>query len=143
MNIPKHKKVLNRTAGGTTTINTSVVDSAGYDRIKFVGSIGDIAASGACVVKLQQGSLANGSDMADVKGSGVSLADGADENVVVIHDVIRPQQRYLRQVFVRSGGNVELDSVIVELSEGINQPEALDSTIKAYKQMGSPDLGTA
>lgn len=143
MRINKHKRVLNSTAAGVTTIASALIDTAGYDRVKIIAAYGDISPSGQVVSKLQMGNASDGSDLADVKGSAITLVDGGDENKVSVHDVIRPQMRYMKHVSVRTGGNVIIDSVIAELGEGHLQPEAIDSTIKAYKQMGSPDLGTA
>lgn len=144
MDQPLIQRSINRTAGATgTQAPAAVTDTAGYDRVKITTLIGDIAASGAAVVKAQHGNLADGSDMADIASSGISFADGADENKFCVHDIIRPIKRYVRSVIVKSGGNVEVDGQIVELGSGMVQVESIPANCKGYKQLGSPASGTA
>lgn len=139
----KLQRVMNATAVGTTTLNGAVVDTLGFEGVRFVAAFGAIT-DGTPDLKGQQGTLADGSDMADLAGSLLSLAD-TDDNDCVVLDIYRPRERYVRCVLVRGGatGSV-VDGVIAELYEPRKQPVTHDSTtVPQSKTLTSPAEGPA
>ena len=94
-------------------------------------------------LKVQQGSLADGSDMADLAGSlHTALAD-TDGNKCLVTDVYRPQKRYVRAVVTRGTANAVINGVIAIQYAPRLEPVATDATVKTTKTLISPDEGAA
>src|SRR5512137_837557 len=146
MNLSKAVKVarvLNGVAAGTTEQSGSVVDMQGFEGVQFVALFGALTATQVTSLKVQQGTLADGSDMPDLAGSlHTALAD-ADGNKCLVTDVYRPQKRYVRAVVTRGTANAVIDGVIALQYSARVQPITNDSTVKATKLLISPDEGTA
>ena len=139
----KLQRVINATAVGTTTINGSVVDTAGFDTCRFIVAFGAIT-DGTPDIKVQQGTQSDGSDMADLADTLVTLAD-TDDNDLAVVEVTRPRERYLRVVVVRGGatGSV-IDGAIAELGSPAKAPITHDAaTVAASESHTSPAEGTA
>ncbi len=84
-------------AAGSTVLESSVLDMAGYDGVLFVTSFGTAAADNLLKAKM---STANDSGtMGDIEGSAV--APGASDEDQWL-DVYRPRKRYLQLVAVRA-----------------------------------------
>jgi hypothetical protein len=146
MNLSKSVKVaraLNSVAAGTTSQNASVIDMSGFEGMQFVALFGALAATQVTSLKVQQGNLADGSDMADLEGSlHTALAD-TDGNKCLVMDLFRPEKRYVRAVVVRGTANAVIDGVIALLYSPRVEPITADTTVKATKLLVSPDEGTA
>jgi hypothetical protein len=146
MNLSKAVKVapvLNGVAAGTTEQTGSVVDMQGFEGVQFVALFGALTATQVTSLKVQQGSLADGSDMADLAGSlHTALAD-ADGNKCLVTDLFRPQKRYVRCVVERATANAVIDGAIALLYGPRVEPVAKDATVKSVKTLISPDEGTA
>jgi hypothetical protein len=111
--------------------------------VQFVALFGALTATQVTNLKVQQGSLADGSDMADLAGSlHTALAD-TDGNKCLVTDVFRPQKRYVRCVVKRGTANAVIDGVLALLYSPRVEPVATDSTVKSTKLLVSPDEGTA
>ena len=87
-------------AAGVTDANSDIVDMAGFDAVRFITGYGAVTAGALTSQKVQQGAQPNLSDAADLAGSGVTVAD-TDDNKLVIQDLIRPNERYLRVAYDR------------------------------------------
>jgi len=136
-------RVMNAVAAGTDDQNSSVVDTQGYQGVKFYTAFGTITAGAVTSVKLQQGAQPNGSDMADLEGTAISVADD-DDNQVVVHDIYRPQKRYVRAVVDRGTQNAAIDGIIAVLYGPMAMPTSDDSgTVVGRETYASPDEGTA
>jgi hypothetical protein len=111
--------------------------------VQFVALFGALTATQVTSLKVQQGSLADGSDMADLAGSlHTALAD-ADGNKCLVTDLFRPQKRYVRCVVERATANAVIDGAIALLYGPRVEPVAKDATVKSVKTLISPDEGTA
>jgi hypothetical protein len=146
MNLSKYTKVtraLNGVVAGTSNQNGSVIDMSGFEGVQFVALFGALTATQVTSLKVQQGNLADGSDMADLEGSlHTALAD-TDGNKCLVTDVFRPQKRYVRAVVTRGTANAVIDGVIALQYSARVQPVTNDTTVKAAKLLISPDEGTA
>ena len=146
MNLSKAVKVarvLNGVAAGTTEQTGSVIDMQGFEGVQFVALFGALTATQVTSLKVQQGSLADGSDMADLEGSlHTALAD-ADGNKCLVTDLFRPQKRYVRCVVRRGTANAVIDGALALLYSPRIEPVTADATIKSTKLLVSPNEGTA
>lgn len=147
MNSSKHEKVirvLNGVVAGTSDQTSSAIDTAGYDGVKIVTALGAITAGAVTSVKLQQSSDdGSADDYSDILGSGQSFAD-TDDNKVAVHDVFRPQKRYLKVVVDRGTQNAVIDSIVATLYAARKLPTTDDSTtVVGRKVLVSTAEGTA
>ncbi len=139
----KVTRVMNAVAAGTTDQESSTVDMQGFDGVMFVAAFGTITTNAVTSVKAQQGALSNGSDGADLVGTGITVADD-DDNQVAIIDIYRPQERYVRCVIDRGTQNAVIDGVLAIQYKGRRQPTTHDSTtVIAAESHNSPAEGTA
>jgi hypothetical protein len=90
-------KVADHTTAGTTDVETSILDMAGFEWIAFITSFGTAAVDN--LIKVQQDDLNGAGGMADLLGTGlISGASPSNEDVKV--EVYRPTKRYVRAVVV-------------------------------------------
>ena len=99
-------------AAGTSDVDSTVVDTLGYESCTFQVFVGTMAASSACDFQVQQGAASDGSDMADLTGSGSTQVSATDDNKMVLITIHRPQERYLRLQTIRGdGGNTTINAL--------------------------------
>jgi len=139
-----YERVSNAIAAGTDdTTNCTVVDMAGYDAVEFITAVGAITATGTLNVKLQQGAESDLSDAADLEGSNQAYTD-ADDNKIMIHDLVRPQERYVRVVLIRATANVVIDGVFARKYRAKSKPTTQSSSHVVGSELHvSPAEGTA
>lgn len=134
-------RVLNAVAVGTSTQTSSIVDTAGYEGVRFIAAFGAIT-DGTPNLQVQQGEQANMSDAADLLSTDVAMAD-TDDNKLGIVEVYRPRERYVRLNIVRGGATgCVIDGVIAELFGASAMPVAKDTTVGAQEVHASPAEGT-
>jgi hypothetical protein len=140
----KTVRVVNATAAGTTDINGTGVDMAGYDAVRFVAGVGALTATQVTKLKAQQSSDDDDADAyADIEGSAAGpLADG-DGNDLLITDLIRPTERYVRPVVDRGTANAVVDFVIAELYRSRDLPVTQDGTVIDVAKVANKGEGTA
>ena len=97
-------------AAGTSDINGASVDMHGFLNVTAIVEFGTIAATAVTSVKMQQSS-ATASGWADISGSSVTVADD-DDNQIVMIEVFRPTERYVRVVVDRGTANATIASAI-------------------------------
>lgn len=143
-NQEKAIRVMNGVVAGTTAQTSSVIDTAGYEGVKIATLFGAITSTAVTSVKLQQSSDDGAADAySDIEGSSVSVADD-DDNQIVVHDIYRPQKRYLKVVVGRGTANAVIDGIVASLYGARKQPTTDDSaTVVSRKLLVSPDEGTA
>lgn len=134
-------RLSNGAVAAQTEIDSTAIDTAGYDGVMFLTAFGAITGGSDVDVKLQDGATA--SPTTDVAGSNVPVAD-TNSNKQVLHDIYRPQKRYLRVVVTRTTANTVLDGIWAILYRGRKEPISVDATsVAAVKLLISPDEGTA
>jgi hypothetical protein len=146
MNLSKSLKVtraLNGVVAGTSNQNGSVIDMNGFEGVQFVALFGALAPNQVTSLKVQQGDLADGSDMTDLAGSAHAALADTDGNKCLVTDVFRPQKRYVRAVVTRGTANAVIDGAIALQYSSRVQPTTNDTTVKATKLLISPDEGVA
>jgi len=132
-------------SAGTSDVNSGSVDTLGYEGVAFVMSVGVIASSGAVSVKVQQSSDDGAVDTyADVTGTAQGATADTDDNKLILIDIYRPKERYLRVATTRGdGGNSTIDGLIALLYRPINGAVTQGATVYGLETHNSPDAGTA
>ena len=126
-------------AAGTTAINPTGVDMAGYNSALFIVALGAITATGVPALKLQQS--ADNSTFEDLTGSAIAVTD-ADGSKYMAIEVVRPNKQYVRCAVTRTTANVVVDGIVCILSNPVAK-QPLTITTLGNKQLVSPIAGTA
>jgi len=108
-------------AAGTTPVNGTVVDTQGYEGVAAIAQLGAVTATGVPTLKLQQGDLADGSDMADIVGA-VAVGNDTMSGKCLGVEVHLPTKRYVRPVLIRATANTALNSILVQLFNASHTP---------------------
>lgn len=128
---------------GTSNVNSDIVDTAGFDGVRFIVGFGAITSGAATSIKVQQGAAAAMGDAADLAGTSVTVGD-TDDNKIAISEIIRPLERYLRVSTLRATQNSVIDFALVELFRAASEPVTQDTvTLIAPETWASPAEGTA
>lgn len=133
----KIESALATTTAGTSEVDGTTIDTAGYEGVLFVAKFGT-AASGN-TLQAQQGAASDLSDAADLAGTSVTV--GTSDELVWL-DLFRPQERYVR-VQAERGTSSTVDWGIALKYGARSQPvdNATAGTI-AGEVHASPDEGT-
>lgn len=137
------QRVMNAVAAGTTDQNGTVIDTMGYEGVLFVAAFGTLTATQVTSLKAQQGVQSDGSDMADLAGTSVGPLDDADGDKVLVLDVHKPDERYVRCVVDRGTANAVIDGVVALLYGPRTAATAQGATVAAAEAHTSPAEGTA
>jgi hypothetical protein len=128
----KESKVLlveNNVAAGQATTVGEIIDTAGYGGAYFLYKLGTVVDGAAITLTIYQGSDATVSDVAALSGATATIATTAsDGEQVLIVDIVKPQERYLRPTIVTATQDVEIDSAICILYN----PEVMPTTQTAF-----------
>ncbi len=130
-------------AGAADITDASVVDMQGFTGVQFIFSFGTITAGAATSVAasgLATSSPTPGTD--DIAGSKVTVADTDDDSVVVM-DIYKPTQRYIRPFVKRATQNAVLNSIIAIQYGPEVMPVTHDASVHGTKTLVSPANGTA
>ena len=138
----KFARTLNAVAYGQTNQNGSIIDMSDYEGVVFIAALGAMASDAVAGLKAQTGSAANMSDAADLEGSAVAMID-PDDNTLLVLEIHRPAERYVRAVVTRSTGDSTIDGVIAIQYGPRVLPVTQDNTVAGIKTKASPAEGTA
>lgn len=129
---------------GTTDVQSDIVDTAGFDGLRFIAGFGAITSGAVTSIKVQENSANSLTGMTDLTGSAQTVAD-TDDNKIVISEVILPLKRYLCLYIDRGTQNAVVDFVTVELFRSRNLPVTQDTaTVSGTPETWvSPAEGTA
>ncbi|ODN68409.1 hypothetical protein [Methylobrevis pamukkalensis] len=135
-------RVLNAVAAGQTDQNGAVLDMANFDGVMFIAAFGTLATGAVTGLKAQQGQEANLADAADLAGSALDIA-ASDDNRLLVLDIFRPAERYVRAVVTRGTADAVIDCVIAIQYGPRRGPVSQDATVAGYETHVSPAEGTA
>lgn len=132
----------NAVAAGTTDVEPTGIDTAGFESCLFAVSFGTITSGAVTSIKLQQST--DNSSFADLEGTAVTVAD-TDDNKVFWLDIHRPRERYIRCVVDRGTANAVVDSILAIQYNGVRvAPPTHDATtVGGGEAHSSPAEGTA
>lgn len=124
-------------AGGDD--ETDVVDMAGFEAVAFVVVFGTIGAAGATVVAEQDefDDIAFGA-AEDLDGTEVAVDDGDSDDVVII-DVGKPENRYIRLFMDDLGDDTTVDAVVALKYRARDLPVTQGATIAETVVVTTPE----
>ncbi len=129
-------------AAGTSDLTSEAVDTQGYEGARFILGLGEIVSGAVTSSKIQQCDTSGGT-YADLAGTGQTIADD-DDNQIVVTEIFRPRERYLKHVIDRGTQNATVDFLIVELFGAIKEPVTQDAAVVVGQEIHvSPAEGTA
>ena len=103
-------RLSNGVVAGTSEIDSTAVDRAGFEGVMFIVHFGVITTGSGVTAKAQSCTDSSGGGAADLTGASVAVPD-TDDNKMAIIDVAEPTQRYLRCVVTRTTQNAVVDGV--------------------------------
>jgi hypothetical protein len=130
-------------AGATDITDAAVIDTAGYEGVRFIFCFGAIVSGAATSVGAAARDDNNpvpGTD--DLAGSKQTVADTDDDSIYII-DIFQPAQRYIRPFVKRATQNATVNSIIAELYGPRTSPVAKDASVHGQELFVSPAQGTA
>lgn len=123
------------TAAGTSTIDSTAVDMAGYGGVLFIVRLGTAAANNN--IRCQQDVVVGMGGAADLTGT--LVASGA--NNVVMLEVIKPAEQFLRCRITR-GTSTTIDSMVAIRFGARLGPTVIPASV-SFESWAAPAEGTA
>jgi hypothetical protein len=129
-------------AMATTAIESAVVDLDGYDGVRFLVPITDVANTSVITATHQQGAASNLSD-ATTSEETATKTSGADDDLngkLLILDVIKtgPDKRYARCRVTRATANAATGPIIAERYRARRVPVTQSADVTAIRKSVSP-----
>jgi len=120
-------RVTNDAVAGTADADSTVLDMTGYDGVLFVAMVGDVTST--CVLQLvaYENTASSTSSPAPTPVTGgattaITCGATAQDNTMMIVDVIRPSMRYVFVRIHRTVANAVIDGVIAIQYRGKTPP---------------------
>lgn len=130
-------------ASGTGTITGATLDMQGYEGVMILVAMGPIASSGPVTLKVQQDTDSAMGAAADLEGTGITVADDADNTSFII-DIRRPRERYVRLIAARHTSNASTVGAAYYLQyDARNRPVTQSSGITTRETWIAVAEGTA
>lgn len=134
-------RVMNAQAASTSdTLSGSIVDLAGWDGVLFVAILGDVTATAVATLQAQQNTANSSAGMATLAGTAAQDAAAASDqdNKLLLLDVHRPAERYVRPQLVRATANVVVDGILAIRYKGRSAPVTQGATVLDLTQLLTP-----
>lgn len=90
-------------ASASADRNGAILDMQGYEGVLVIVQMADIAAGAVTSVKVQQDTDPLGATMADLAGTGISVADNDDDQIFYLD--VKPSKRYVRVMIDKDAAN--------------------------------------
>lgn len=129
-------------AAGATDIESDIMDTLGFEGIRFIVPFGTITSGAVTSVKAQQDVANAAGGMADIIGTGITVADTDDDKLVIL-DIFRPKERYVRCVVKRATQNAVVGEIIAELYRPGLAAVTKDASVSSQEIHVNPAEGTA
>ena len=125
-------------AGTDDTTNGASVDMAGYEGVIFVAVVGDVTATGVYTLHVETSS--DDSTFNDLEGTSTTKTTG-DSDELLISEIHKPRERYLRPVQARATANIITGGVFAIQYGPAKTPVTQDTTVTIEHHV-SPAEGT-
>lgn len=125
-------------AGSSIDDDSAIVDTQGFDGVIFAVPITDSVQNGVATMTVEQNTLNSASGMAALSGAVATATSAANDDLngkLLIVDVYRPRERYVRTNLASATANIAYGETIAILYSGIKFPitqdtaEVADSTV--------------
>lgn len=139
-------------AAGTDAgfVQLGEIDMQGYNAVRVIYVLGTVVATGLFAARLKNYDTTNGESAV---GSTVGVitdpvtgivTEASDADGLVIHEVFRPQERFITPEYQRTVANVTINAVIVELFNADDQPvEQAGADVHAHEVLNQPQPSAA
>lgn len=130
-------------AGSTDITDATVIDTAGYEGVRFIFLFGTLTSgtiTSVGVAGKDENTPAAGTD--DLEGTKITVADTESGKAFIV-DIAKPTKRYLRPFVKCATQNAVLNGIIAELYSPRGKPATKDATVSAQEIHASPAKGTA
>lgn len=98
-------------AAGQATNNGEDIDMANFEGVLFILAMGTLTSPGICTMHAEQSAVGGGASYSDLEGTAVASVTG-DSDLLLLLDVKKQGDRYIRPVVITSGGDCVIDGVI-------------------------------
>jgi hypothetical protein len=130
------------TAGSSIDSDSDIIDMSGFDGVVFVTPITDSVATGVATLNVEQNSANSGSGMAALSGATATVTSASNDDVngqLLIVDVYRPEERYLRANLTSATANIAYGNTIAMKYKSSKAPVAQGATVAASTLVVSPN----
>jgi hypothetical protein len=139
----KFSRLKNAVAAGQTAVNSDGLDMAGFEGAQFIVCVGTVDATGTVTAKLQEDDDSEFGTAADLEGTSIA-ATAADDNGLLLIDLLRPGKRYARVVIARGTADSVIDAILAVRYMPRTKPVAQDDdSVIGSETHYSPAAGTA
>ncbi|MEI6724610.1 MAG: hypothetical protein WCN81_00130 [Actinomycetes bacterium] len=116
-------------ASGTADRTGAIIDMAGWTGVLMIVKFATIAASAVTSIKAQQDTDVAGGTMADLLGTGITVADD-DDNQIFCLNLVKPEKRYVRLYVDKDAAHAAAESAYYILygPHGIAEPTLANVT---------------
>lgn len=126
----KITRVLVDTAAGKAATASDILDMSGFDGVLFIAKLGDVADTSVVTLAAQQNTANSTSGMATLSGSVTYTAGASDaDDDLLVLDVHRPRERYVRAVLTSATANAEKNGIIAIQYGASKLPVTQGSTV--------------
>jgi uncharacterized Zn-binding protein involved in type VI secretion len=115
--------------GDTQTSSTFAMD--GFDSVCVVAELGPVVDAAVATLRVQDGSLSNGSDAANISGASAALTGATSSNTNLVVDVQRPQTEYITVTLQRATQNITINGITAYLYNAKNVPVTQPASVSA------------
>lgn len=112
-------------AGSSIDNDSAIIDMAGYEGVVFITTIEDSVDTGVAAMTAEQNSVNSGTGMAALAGAVATLTSAANDDLngkLLMLDVYRPKERYLRVNRTSATANIAYGPVIAIRYSGKKMP---------------------
>lgn len=121
-------------AAANTDDDSAIFDSNGFESVLFIASITDCLDTGVATLTIEQNTANSASGMAALAGATDTLTSAANDDLnglVLMVEVVRPRERYLRANRTSATANVAFGDVIAIGIPARKQPVSHTGTVVA------------
>ncbi len=125
--------------------NLAEIDMLGYSGIRIIFMVGVIAASGVITTRVKASNVSTTYGAGTIDRIGTDLANSADtdDEKLIIHEFTELKDRYVRPSYQRTGGNVTINAVLVELFNPAHAPVTQAAAdVEASQLLAGPNRST-
>lgn len=128
-------------AGSSIDSDSDIIDMEGYEGVTFITPITDSADTGVATMNIEQNSVDSSSGMAALSGAVATVTSAANDDIngqLLVVDVYRPEERYLRANLTSATANIAYGNTIAIKYGPKKKPITQGSTVAASTQVISP-----
>lgn len=132
-------RVLVDTVAGVAATAGDILDMAGYEGVIFIAKLGDVTDTSVVTLTAQQSTANAAGGMATLAGSATFTAGAANaDNNLLVLDVYRPTERYVRPVLTSTVANAVKNGVIAIRYGARKVPATQGATVLAAATLIEP-----